>query len=215
MTLNLSPLITLLKKRIQAWKNLSLFLIGKINFIRMKILLVILYFLCHDPIWVPKSYFKKLDEHISLCLHLGLKVLQEPWGQGGLALPYRHKYYLAGQMVFARCWLLGDNGDSATVLKAAILGSNESLQLALFRGRKSVLSLTRSMKATIRAWATSQQLMQPDFKGISPSAPLWMNPCLPHFYELPDPWGVGNKGNQKSGWYCTWGEPTHLWPFES
>lgn len=198
MTKNLTPLITLLKQKIQAWKNLTLFLIDKINLIRIKILLVFPHFLYHDPIWVPKSYFRKLDGLICLFLwfhlppHIGLKVLQEPWEQGGLA-----------QILSCRpngVWLLGDDGGSATVLKAAILGLNNSLRLALYRGRKCVPLLTRSMKAT---WATSQQLIQPNFKNISPSAPLLVNLCLSHFYELPDPWGVGNKGNKKSGGYRT------------
>lgn len=67
MALNLTPLIPYLKWRIQAWKNLPS-LIGKINLIKMKVLLVILYFLRHAPVWVPKSYFKKLDGHISTFL---------------------------------------------------------------------------------------------------------------------------------------------------
>lgn len=94
---------------------------------------------------VSNSYFKRLDGLVTSFLwstsplRIGLKVLQEPWGQGGLALLDWYKYYLAGQMVFARRWLLEDNSDSVTVLEAAVLGSYESLRLAVFQENQSVL----------------------------------------------------------------------------
>lgn len=55
------------------------------------------------------------------------------------------------------------------------------------------------MRATIRAWVASQQLMQPNFKGMSPSALLWMNPRLTHFYELPDPGVWATRGIKTVG----------------
>lgn len=96
-------------------------------------------------------------------------------------------------MVFARRWLLVDDVESATVLEAAQLGSYESLRLALYRGPKSNLPLTESMKATIRAWETTTNLVSPSYVGVTPSAPLW-NPNLPHFCSLPDPmiWACGD-----------------------
>lgn len=124
----------------------------------MKVLLVILYFLRHAPVWIPKSYFKQIEGIVGAFLwapkppRIGIKVLQEPGNQGGLALLDWHKYYLAGQMVFARRWLLSDDGDAATVLEAAHLGSYEGLRLALFRGTKSDLPITLTMTATIKAW---------------------------------------------------------------
>lgn len=150
----------------------------------MKILPVILYYLRHSPLWIPRAYFRKLNSIIGSFLwfpqspRIGIKVLQEPWGQGGLALPDWQKYHLAGQMVFARRRLLADEGDSATVLKAVQLGSYESLRLALYRGPKSNLPLTESMKRTIKAWDVTTALVSPSFVGVTPSGPLWMNPNL-------------------------------------
>lgn len=141
--------------------------------------------------WIPRSFFKALDNIISSFIwspqvpRISIRILQEPWGQGGLALPDWHKYYVAGQMVVAR--LMADDGDSATVLETAHLGSFESLKFALYRGPKSCLPLTSSMKATIRVWETTTILMSPSYLGVTPSAPLWMNPALHHFYSLPDP----------------------------
>lgn len=59
--------------------------------LKMKIPPVILYFLRNAPIWIPKSFFKKLDGITSSFVwspkppRIGLKVLQKSWGQGGLA----------------------------------------------------------------------------------------------------------------------------------
>lgn len=58
---------------------------------------------------------------------ISLRTLQESWGQGGLALPDLFKYFIAGQMVVARRWLLRDDGDATNVLEAAYMGSYESL----------------------------------------------------------------------------------------
>lgn len=143
--------------------------------------------------WILKSFFKSLNSIIGSFLwspqspRISIKILQEPWGQGGLALPDWQKYYLAGQMVFVRRWLTADDGDSATVVEAAHLGLYKSLKMALYRGPKSCLPLTDSMKVTIKAWETTTILMSPSYTGVTPSAPIWMNPKLPHFFSLPDP----------------------------
>lgn len=94
--------------------------------------------------------------------------------------------------MFARRWLIAEDGDAATVLEAAQLGSYESLRFALFRGSRSELPLTLTMKATIKAWMTAVKLACPSYGGFSPSTPIWMNPTLPQFYNLPDPmiWAV-------------------------
>lgn len=86
-----------------------------------------------------------------------LQTLHKPWEQGGLTLPYCQKYYLAGQMMFAHRWQLGDDGDSTTVLEAATLESYESLKYAIFHGTHFTLPLAFSIKATIKAWEFTQK----------------------------------------------------------
>lgn len=113
--------------------------------------------------------------------------MQEPGDQGGLALPDWQKYYIVGQMVFAHRWLTAEDGDAATVLEAAHLGSYDSLKFALFRGSRSELPLTLTMKATIKAWETAVKLACPSYGGVLPLTPIWMNPRLPQFFNLPDP----------------------------
>lgn len=113
-------------------------------------------------------------------------MLQEPWGRGGLALPDWKKYYLAGQLVFVHKWLTSDDGDSATVVEAAHLGSYETLRLAIHRGVGSELPLTLATKATIKAWGEAVVLACPSYLGFSPQTPLWGNPKLSHFYSFQD-----------------------------
>lgn len=200
MSLNLLPLVNRLKQKVSAWKNLPLSLLGRVSLPKMKFLSVILFFLRHSPLWIPKSFFKSIDGIIGSFLwspqspRISIKILKEPWGQGGLALPDCQKYYLAGQMVFARRWLIADSGDSATVFEAALLGSYESLKLALYRGPKSCLPLTDSMKSTIKAWEITTTLRSPSYSGITPSAPPWMNPKFLHLFSFPDPMIWACKG---------------------
>lgn len=87
-----------------------------------------------------------------------------------------------------------DNGDSATVVEAAHLGSYESLKLALYRGLKSCLPLPDSMKSTNKTWEITTTLMSPNYSGVTPSAPLWMNTKFPHFFCFPDPMIWACKG---------------------
>lgn len=81
MSLNLQPLITLLKQKVQTWAKLPLSLMGRISLLKMKFLPVLLYLLRYASVWIPKSYFRKLDGIISSFLwaprspRIGLKVL--------------------------------------------------------------------------------------------------------------------------------------------
>lgn len=85
ITINLLPL-SLLKRKMVAWKNVPLFLIGRVNLIKMKILPAFVYFLHRALVWVPRSFFKKIQttlfgEFPPLGFHS--QALQELWGQRG------------------------------------------------------------------------------------------------------------------------------------
>lgn len=104
-----------------------------------------------------------------------------------------HKYYLSGQMVFARRWLLTDDGDAATVLEAAHLGSYESLCLALFRGPKSDLPMAQTKKATIRVWGVAVKLACPSYRDFSIYLIMDESQVAP-FFNLLDPMICAVKG---------------------
>lgn len=120
-----------------------------------------LYFLCNSPVWVPRSFFNKIYGLFRSFIwgfaspKIRIRALQEHWGQGGSALLDLYKYFLAGQGVFLRKWLLGDDGDSATVLEAIVLSSYESLCLLSHRGSEARFPLTITMRATLKAWDCS------------------------------------------------------------
>lgn len=81
-------------------------------------------------------------------------------------LPDLLKYFSTGQMVVARHWLLQDDGDSATVLEPALLGSYKSLYYLVYRGVQLASLLTGSMGSTLRSWDRLRVLMEPD--GLVP-----------------------------------------------
>lgn len=192
MSLNLLPLLAKVKIQLDAWRNLPLSLIGKVNLLKIKILPVFLYFLRNYPIWVPCSFFRRVNSLFGSFLwstahpRISLCTPQEPLVQGGLALPNLFKYFIVGQMV-ARRWLLRDDGDAATVLEAALMASYESLYYLVCRGSQASSSLTGSIRVTVRAWDRAQVLIKSANGVWSPGTPLWFNPRLHHLGAIPDP----------------------------
>lgn len=98
---NYLPLLEKLKNNIQFWRTLPISLIGRVNSVRMIFLPQYLYLLQNIPVFLPKSFFKKLDAIIMpyiwnykshrikkehLCKHGSL---------GGLTLPNFMNYYWA------------------------------------------------------------------------------------------------------------------------
>lgn len=88
-SLNLLPLLQKAKQRTKVWNNLPLYVIGKINLIKMKLLPSLLYILRHSPVWIPMKYFKPFETTMSFFLwgsrqpRFRLVILQRPWTQGG------------------------------------------------------------------------------------------------------------------------------------
>lgn len=92
-----------------------------------------------------------------------------------------------GQFVFAHRWWCPPEDDAAVTLEAAIVGSFEALSHLLYRGGGAPYPITTSMKATIRAWGMANGMEPSSTQAMSPHAPLWNNPQLPHFFKIPDP----------------------------
>lgn len=61
---NFPPLITKLQFNIQFWKTLPISLLGRVNAIKMIFLPQLLYLVQTVPIYLPKSFFKKLETSI-------------------------------------------------------------------------------------------------------------------------------------------------------
>lgn len=90
-------------------------------------------------------------------------------------------------MVVTRRWLLCNDGDTEMVLKAALIGSYESLYYLVYRGLQVSSPLTGSICATVRAWDRVKVLMHSEARGWPPDTLLWFNPRLSHFGAIADP----------------------------
>lgn len=110
-----------------------------------------------------------------------------PLSRGGMAFPDCYKYFLATQLVTVAWWLNPDKTNVASALEATVAGSWESLRHLIYRGPCAPYLLTPSMLTTLRAWKMGLVIEKYTQTEISPNAPLWLNPNLPHFYKSIDP----------------------------
>lgn len=90
---NFLPLIDRLRSKLLFWNSLPISLVGRINAIKMVFLPQLLYLLQNIPIFLKKSFFKRLDSLITPFLwehktpRIGKKYLCKSKHVGGLALP--------------------------------------------------------------------------------------------------------------------------------
>lgn len=98
---NFSPLLDELKNKIQFWKTLPISLLGRINAIKMIFVPQILYLFPNIPVFLTKSFFKKIYSIIIPFLwnyrtSRGIKKhLTKSKLSGGLSLPNFIMYYWA------------------------------------------------------------------------------------------------------------------------
>lgn len=191
--LNLDPVILEIKAKLKSWGNLPLSLWGRVNLFKMKVIPKLTYLFRHSPQWVPKSFFKKLNHIFSSFLwgalppRYKLSTLMRPRTQGGMAFPDCYKYYLATQLVTAAWWLDPDGTNSSTVLGVVVEGSLEALKLLVYRGPRAPYPLTPSMHTTLQALGAGLSVEKYKQNEISPNAPIWLSPNIPHLYKMLDP----------------------------
>uniref|UniRef100_A0A3Q3ENM7 Reverse transcriptase domain-containing protein n=1 Tax=Kryptolebias marmoratus TaxID=37003 RepID=A0A3Q3ENM7_KRYMA len=98
---NFLPLMSKIKSDLQRWNNLPLSLIGRINAVKMIILPKFLFLFNCLPLFLPKNFFKTLDQIISGFLWCGKpprirkSILHRCKFNGGLSLPDFQLYYWA------------------------------------------------------------------------------------------------------------------------
>lgn len=113
-----------------------------------------------------------------------------PRTQGGMAFPD----FLAAQLVTAAWWLHPDRTNLSTVLVATVVGSLEILQFLIYWGPRAPYPLTPSMLTTLRAWRAGLVIEKCKKSEVSPNAPIWKNPSLPHIYKILDPYAWTKYG---------------------
>ena len=81
------------------WSSLPLSLFGRVNSVKMNVLPKFLYLFQTIPIFIPKSFFKTLDQIISSFIwnkgpaRIRKSLLQKPKASDGLALPNFQQIY--------------------------------------------------------------------------------------------------------------------------
>ena len=107
---NFEKLLISIKKNLSDWSVLPISLIGRVNAIKMTVLPKFLYLFQCIPLFIPGSYFKKLDSAISSYVwnnknpRLRRDLLRRAKQDGGLGLPDLRLYYWAANINCMAYW---------------------------------------------------------------------------------------------------------------
>lgn len=141
MEKNLLPALATLKSKCSTWASLPLYLLGRINLLKMVILPKFYYLFRNCPIWIPANFFKEINKCIGSFIWSGAlprlahSTLWLPAHLGGLALPsFQVYYYWAAVLVMVQWWYQGSRTNAAICLEANCLGSLAGLRSFPYRG---------------------------------------------------------------------------------
>lgn len=160
---NFRPIIDHTKKDLCRWSTLPLSLVGRINKVKMVILPKLLYLFRTVPIFLPRSYFKELDKHISTYIwnktipRVCKSVLERRKAEGGLALPNFLHYYWAANISKLITWYnvsITDKGPDWSLIEkqACSLVSLASMLCALLPLMVGVQTNNPIVRDTLRIW---------------------------------------------------------------
>ena len=108
---NLKPALTKAKEDLMRWESLPISLAGRVNSVKMVIMPRLLYYFNTIPTFIPKSFFKELDKHISTFIwskkipRIRRSFLEKSKSDGGLALPNFLHYYWAANVHKVAFWM--------------------------------------------------------------------------------------------------------------
>lgn len=183
---NFPPLLSKLQSNIQFWKTLPISLLGRVNAIKMIFLPQLLYLFQNIPVFLPKSFFKKIDSIVLPFLwdykthRIGKKHLCKSKIEGGLALPNFLSYYWASHIKIMAYWL--DN--SATPpnwleleQEACQHNSIGAILLAPYTIEKSLYNSNVMIHSTVRIWKQIKSHLK--LKPIFYALPITGNPTFP------------------------------------
>lgn len=99
-SLNIYPLLSRFRDKINTWNNLKMSLAGKANLIKMILMPQLLYFLHNTPVVIPLKIFRIVNTLFRRLLwnnkhpRIKLEQLQQSKDNGGLAVPNPWLYYI-------------------------------------------------------------------------------------------------------------------------
>lgn len=114
---NFAPLMKKLKGDFERWSILRLSLAARINTVKMNILPRFTYLFQCIPLFLPQTFFRRLDSMISEFIwdkkvpRIRKQYLQRPKSLGGMALPNFRFYYWSANIRILKYWLLLEDLD--------------------------------------------------------------------------------------------------------
>lgn len=184
---NFSSLLTRTKDDFERWSVMHLSLVARINSVKMNTLPKFLYLFQCLPIFLPNTFFKKIDGLILPFIwdkktpRIRKQLLQRPKSDGGLALPDFRLYYWAANLRVIQFWLRGGEMSPSPIwlkMEAAssIPASLSSLAHSSITGPYSSFTKNVCVKTTLRIW--NQFRRHFGFQTTSLSAPVASNPAF-------------------------------------
>lgn len=160
---NILPLVDKMQDDFARWALLNLSLAARVNAIKMNTLPKLSYLFQCLPIFIPQSFFFKIDKLISEFVwnkktpRLRRPLLQRPKSQGGLALPNFRFYYWACNLRAVQFWLHfeGSASPPAWIVmesQSAKPASLSALVHAPVNHPISPYSKSIIVKSTVRVW---------------------------------------------------------------
>lgn len=185
---NFKALLDKTKSDLSSWANLPLSLAGRINSVKMTILPKFLFLFQTLPVFIPKTYFKELDQLISSFIwnktvpRIRKEFLQGHKNEGGLGLPNFINYYWAANIHKIQFWMSSGPSESQPLWSLMEQSASSPVSLAALVCAPAPLSkkyLTTNpvVSATLKIWA--QFRLHFKHKANLPSSPIAANPLFP------------------------------------
>lgn len=127
---NFTPLLERTKIDLTRWSALPISLAGRINTIKMVVLPRFMYFFQMIPVFLPKTFFKKIDGILSSfiwnqkCPRIRKSRLQCSKSEGGLSLPNFMYYYWSANIIKLSAWLRAFKDGKGATWSTMELGSS-------------------------------------------------------------------------------------------
>lgn len=177
--LNIHPLLSRFRDKINTWNNLTFSLAGKANLIKIILMPQLLYFLHNSPVVIHLKIFRVVNTLFRHLLwntgpsRIKLEQLQNPKDSGGLAVPNPWLYYIAAQMQY----LIGSMAQhpAGSLARLLLIGSGAEtipmgLEAQMFHKSNK---LTPTFTVIQKIWNKGRQLQE--VTGFTEYSPIWGN----------------------------------------
>uniref|UniRef100_A0A669BN31 Reverse transcriptase domain-containing protein n=1 Tax=Oreochromis niloticus TaxID=8128 RepID=A0A669BN31_ORENI len=185
--LNFDPLVKKVRQDLDRWSLLHLSVAGRINTIKMNILQRFSFLFQCVPVFIPISFFVKLDKILSGFIwnkktpRIRKTYLQRPKKMGGMALPNLMFYYWACNIRILRYWLQGEGMNNAPAwlsleISSCALSSLPALIYAQKQPPSAGFYNNSIVKVTLKIWYQFRRYFKLTFFSLQ--SPILKNPSF-------------------------------------